>query len=115
MASRRPCPQCKRVRFIAPQDAPCCTPQCQRAYLASGAPRTVTVFCCVCGVAWHPGEPGVHYRSEDNRWWCADETSCWSSARRRENAETQAAAEIAAMYRALQAVWDDLELNGWRI
>jgi hypothetical protein len=91
--------------------APYCTASCQRA-----ARR---VACCICGALHDPRDPAVSYRSLDKKWWCADETAC---TERRALAEvaghagiTTPAGDLAAMYRALDAVWADLEANGWRL
>ena len=76
---------------------------------------SVIVFCCVCGQAHRAGDAPatVLYRSEDSRWWCADETACWLRARIAEQDEQQRLADIAAMYKALQSTWADLEQDGW--
>lgn len=68
-------------------------------------PKPVT--CCVCLVRWDPADPGVSYRSIDNRWWCTNYRACKD---RKQHAE-----DVAAMYRALDAVWDQLERDGWRL
>ena len=34
------------------------------------------VQCCQCRVTWFPANPGVLYRSADNRWWCANWVAC---------------------------------------
>jgi hypothetical protein len=73
------------------------------------------VSCCICGKKHDPFSPAVEYRSLDAKWWCADETACTDRAARREL--TLAAAqswELAAMYRALDRAWADLEANGWK-
>jgi hypothetical protein len=74
------------------------------------------VQCCVCGTRHRAGSiPATAlYRSEDRRWWCTDELDCWARARAAEWADAHAE-QMAAMYRALESVWADLEQNGWRI
>jgi hypothetical protein len=109
--SRRTCPQCHRERWIPLATAPYCTESCQRAA------RRVT--CCICGIQRDPTSRAVSYRSLDKKWWCADETAC---TERRALAEITGrggtgapAADIAAMYRALNQVWAGLEKNGWEL
>ena len=78
----------------------------------------VLVFCCVCGAGHRPGSPAVLFRSADHRWWCADEFACFLRARLAEQAAQDAArhaAEVAAMYRALDRVWASLEAGGWKL
>ena len=75
----------------------------------------MTVFCCVCGLPWNARDPRVCYRSGDRRWWCTDEVACWLRARDGEAAFRQHLADVAAMYRALECVWADLEANEWKI
>jgi hypothetical protein len=75
------------------------------------------VTCCICGHLWLATSSNVEYRALDGRWWCADEAACTA---RRARAEAAAITdtgteEIAAMYRALDRVWDDLERTGWRL
>jgi hypothetical protein len=74
------------------------------------------VRCCVCGTIHRPGAiPATAlYRSADQRWWCANEIDCWARARAAEWADAHAA-QLAAMYRALESVWDSLEKQGWRM
>jgi DNA-binding GntR family transcriptional regulator len=82
-------------------------------------PSTPNVNCCVCGQLWNSGDPRVLYRSLDHKWWCQDETECMSRAGHIEEHQRiidQARADdLAAMYRALDRVWADLEAQGWRI
>jgi len=107
------CPQCRRPRWIPAFTAPYCTPGCKLAAAAA-----VTVFCCICGHAHDATSPAVEYRSLDRKWWCADETGCTDRAARGQlTAELAAtpAADLAAMYRALDTVWAALEINGWTI
>jgi DNA-binding GntR family transcriptional regulator len=72
--------------------------------------RRPNVNCCV---------PRVLYRSLDHRWWCQDEIECMTRAGHIEEHQRiidQARADdLAAMYRALDRVWADLEQQGWRI
>jgi hypothetical protein len=63
-------------------------------------------------VQWHPANPGVMYRSLDKKWWCADEKLCLARVAAAPATDPQ---DIAAMYRALDQVWADLEANGWRL
>jgi len=65
------------------------------------------VTCIVCGKCWNPMVPGVLYRSGDLRWMCADETAC------RARIQAQAAADVQAMWRALDKCWERLEREGW--
>jgi hypothetical protein len=79
-------------------------------------PAAPNVTCCICGQLWNPADTRVDYRSLDRRWWCADETDCTA---RRARIEAQAiatpAADLAAMYRALDQVWAELEQQGWKV
>jgi hypothetical protein len=75
------------------------------------------VTCCICGQPWLATSPNVEYRALDGRWWCADESACTARRARAEAIATPyaGAGEVAAMYRALDSVWDRLELEGWRL
>ena len=66
---------------------------------------SVTITCCICGHVWPASSPGAEYRSLDKQWWCADETDCTARAARQK----------AEMLAALDAAWDQLERQGWRI
>jgi hypothetical protein len=80
------------------------------------------VCCVVCGTMYEACDRAVSYRSLDRDWWCADQDACTARARDQaiaaelaEMAARRDPAEMAAMYRALESVWRQLELNGWRI
>ena len=82
------------------------------------AVEDVSVLCCICGATHRKGSPSILIRSEDDRWWCADEFACFLRARVAEQAAQDAlqhAAEVAAMYRALDRVWASLEAGGWKL
>lgn len=68
------------------------------------------VQCCVCGQMRNPLDRGVHYRSLDLRWMCADERACHDRAIARTTE-----LDRRRMYRALADVWEQLERQGWRI
>ena len=118
MPSRRLCPGCQRRRWIPLATGPYCTESCQRAAIRREADMIPPpapkyggpvpgpfVHCCICGATWPAHSPGVEYRSLDHQWWCADETDC-----------TNRAARVKAqMLAALDAAWDQLERDGWRI
>lgn len=70
----------------------------------------VFVYCCVCASRWDTRDPRVLYRSADRRWWCRDEEPCTQRARASMTAE-----EEAAMQRALDDVWAELEARGWKL
>lgn len=99
--NRAECPACRRDRWIPLANAPYCSRTCQRN---AGRPM---VHCVSCDQPWHPMDPAVHYRSLDHGWWCRDEFAC----KRRTLARR---VEVAAMYRALDQVWDKLAQDGWR-
>lgn len=63
------------------------------------------VYCCVCGERHSSASTGVMYRSEDAQWWCRNELAC----------RERQAAVIAAMQRALDDVWAELEAGGWKL
>ena len=77
--------------------------------------HSAQVFCCVCGEPHNPRRPDVSYRSGDGRWWCTDELACWGRARDADAIMQQHLANVAAMYRALENVWADLEASGWKL
>lgn len=104
MPARRTCPWCRRTRWIPRAYDPYCTRTCARF-------AKVTVTCCVCGQIHDPLHLSVLYRSADGKWWCTDEKAC----HRRAGAAPLSAADKAAMYRALESVWAELEANGWRL
>jgi hypothetical protein len=71
---------------------------------------------------YEAADKAVSYRSLDRDWWCADQDECTARARELAIAAELAGmaarrdpAEIAAMYRALEDAWNQLEANGWRI
>jgi len=68
------------------------------------------VQCCVCGQFYSPLDRAVQYRSLDLRWMCSAERDCHNRAIARTTARDR-----AAMYRALNDVFDQLERDGWRI
>ena len=58
------------------------------------------VVCLVCGYRWLATDPGVLYRSADQRWWCADEIAC---------------AERVTMRAGLAKAWTGLwKAMGWQ-
>jgi anthranilate phosphoribosyltransferase len=80
------------------------------------------VCCVVCGAMYEACDPAAEYRSLDKEWWCADTDACTARARDQQIAAELAAMaarrdpeEMAAMLRALESVWRQLEINGWRI
>jgi hypothetical protein len=82
-------------------------------------PAAPNVTCCICGQLWNPADPRVDYRSIDRRWWCADETDCTDRRARMARLEAHGTSTppgtLAAMYRALDQVWAELEQQGWRV
>lgn len=101
MSGRGVCAHCGLIRWIPLGNAPYCTKSCQRAAAA------MAVHCAVCDQPWRAHDPGVAYRSIDGKWQCQDHFACKRRARARN-------AEVAAMYRALDKVWDQLAKDGWR-
>ncbi len=68
------------------------------------------VACVLCGQQWRASDPRVLHRPHDGRWWCTDQAEC----------HERHLANLAAMDRALNQVWDvldtlaGLEAEGWR-
>lgn len=68
------------------------------------------VQCCVCGLLHNPLDRAIRYRSLDLRWMCADERACHDRVIARTDDLTR-----RRMLRALDAAWERLEKDGWRV